>query len=1822
MNHQFFNGSNSAIYNSGASPKVFTDILSVDDMTTFLWQIPAAVFVAGGVGGGASLPITDLRMSFRRVSLARNARVQTKDFIPYVWGSDGIDCTSAFTEQDSAANNEWTDENTADLIKLNSKTGDVETLSYSSDPDGPLRVGGYIFDIPLRPNSTELAEVQHDDGSAYTDPQYVQYRIEQALEWGIGGHDTACVTLELATLNAYEKLVTHIAILFSLNRYGVVSSDVEVMSMPIYSSSRKTDFAVSISFSAVLALYCILDIIYIIWRMISNYKLFPTDMKLSEKLLEIISPTRVMNILIDLLCLAVVGILYWAAIESTSLSVPLSDFGGDNATSDATTIDSTTPLDETEFMKTLESFKTTITLLRRVLACALLCVTFRLVNEISVVSDSLVTLTRTVTKALQIGFSLLLVSALLFVGFSIAATTGFGGSQSGLSTVSSSMGSLTIIIFGDIDIIEEMLESNSFLALVFYVVFTLLFFFVIVNVVLGILSQVFVDVRAEVRAAKKARRLLAADRAASRTASRIKKKKVINTNDDVNEFDNITNMNTIKPESSTDESDAGYRLRRSVRRGKAATRQLQKARIHFSPPILFDVLFWWLVTTMVWIHADIGFSWGLQNRISDTLNGTEFETPFISESLAFEFSLISDSTPNNPFSSDFGRRLADDDNSTTTLNGAVSLMDTTLDTVTSRDDVAAFIEQAISVIMFNDDKQTIVSTLFETVPEIFIQTNSSSSSSGRRRLTSATPTSAEDYPLMFDDWLVFVSPLPVRFRIIVAPPVIVDEGNDSEFPTGLLTVSERTLIPIFNSGVSDDSIDRDTFKSTITAYDKISDLLAFTSSSSGDAMCTLLTDDNAELMVDDWESLLKSNPAVFVIDCYMNRDSNDTVSLTALIKDVIKSQYILNFYVDFILLTLNDPAALVHTQMSLEIDTGGNAAFSPSIAVFVLDRYAEHGNLQIALEVFVFLFLLFTFGSLIYRLIVRPIIISKLCSPPCLCMFGSNSGSRQSRDEAVLSQAKSLGLTQNGGPGEASLTQKQRNVVNKWRVKPHSIQAAWAWLLKKSTPGGGVKLQDKAASDLASAAIAAGATADSESKDGALKEGAVTVEDGGVSIDNGKSEGANGIVIYDIKLWRFGDTHIDLAPMPPPVAGARAGIISTDPEMIARYTLLELRGEEARSSLRTLLKHIGMGGEEGESGVRSSISSIGPTTKLWASVHETWATMIDDWYVIIDILTVLILIVYFAIWYTLVSNSKSSLNSTSDDSSSSSDSAADYADHVGSLSSNIADLIPPSDGAEYSELIKQIGTLANLVRVTKALGISAVIFSSVRAFRMFRGSPRMSLMVLVLQRVWLSATALICLLALILLAFVLGGHAAFGHLQEDFSTIPGAWMICFEMVNGIFNLDDIRGADSLMAPFFFYPFLFVLYFFVINIFLALLDDAYHALCEDFGEKKNNRHEKIRRMARKRRQKLSTEDIMKQRQIASAKSFFDTMVDPDDRIFELIRTRIKKAKVEDAYNYDFNADDDVIIEQNNSKNENESEADAEEEEEQNKKNELALLEDPVERFLKEKENSDWLLAQEADEDDELFGSDLSDDETKRLELTFTGRITLGMRSLGLLQKRRVRKVSHDQLVNEESLKDFRIRRKNEKTITEVLLQKAKVQRKEAELQLLRAQQAGLISAHATLEDIMNVSASNAKFVFQTMTKRQYDNLSSQVRTFADMMVALVSRAQFARRTAEVRNASSNILGDPKELVYARRLLEAQAWVHQEQKKVVSQMSAVQEQLSSVSTYQLPRSLKAKEDSLNYVASLEARIAQNEVRNQILMRKFRTEDVEEEEEILEL
>jgi hypothetical protein len=117
--------------------------------------------------------------------------------------------------------------------------------------------------------------------------------------------------------------------------------------------------------------------------------------------------------------------------------------------------------------------------------------------------------------------------------------------------------------------------------------------------------------------------------------------------------------------------------------------------------------------------------------------------------------------------------------------------------------------------------------------------------------------------------------------------------------------------------------------------------------------------------------------------------------------------------------------------------------------------------------------------------------------------------------------------------------------------------------------------------------------------------------------------------------------------------------------------------------------------------------------------------------------------------------------------------------------------------------------------------------STFTVFKYLNVNPRMSMMWKTLEKASPDLAAFLVFFGIIFITFVASGYLMFGSQLESFRTFTKATFACFNMLLGDFQYDMMeREGNKFYAPLYFTLFMLLVTFILVNVFLAIVQDAY------------------------------------------------------------------------------------------------------------------------------------------------------------------------------------------------------------------------------------------------------------------------------------------------------------------------------------------------------------------------------------------------------------
>ena len=180
-----------------------------------------------------------------------------------------------------------------------------------------------------------------------------------------------------------------------------------------------------------------------------------------------------------------------------------------------------------------------------------------------------------------------------------------------------------------------------------------------------------------------------------------------------------------------------------------------------------------------------------------------------------------------------------------------------------------------------------------------------------------------------------------------------------------------------------------------------------------------------------------------------------------------------------------------------------------------------------------------------------------------------------------------------------------------------------------------------------------------------------------------------------------------------------------------------------------------------------------------------------------------------------------------------------------SLAVRMAFMAEPEWGL-YSVFVgryQELGNLANLYATTFTLDSISILISVLKYFKYLRLSDATNMLWSTLSRAARDMFFFFSTLLLFLFAFMVIGMQMFGAQMEDFTTFPKSFSVLMQMLLGVVDMyTDLLIAAPVMfiGLGFFFFYIILMFLILINVFLAILNDAYSGVKGEMEERKEQR----------------------------------------------------------------------------------------------------------------------------------------------------------------------------------------------------------------------------------------------------------------------------------------------------------------------------------------------------------------------------------------------
>ena len=149
----------------------------------------------------------------------------------------------------------------------------------------------------------------------------------------------------------------------------------------------------------------------------------------------------------------------------------------------------------------------------------------------------------------------------------------------------------------------------------------------------------------------------------------------------------------------------------------------------------------------------------------------------------------------------------------------------------------------------------------------------------------------------------------------------------------------------------------------------------------------------------------------------------------------------------------------------------------------------------------------------------------------------------------------------------------------------------------------------------------------------------------------------------------------------------------------------------------------------------------------------------------------------------------------------------------------------------YTKEVVEVAQSARFYNMSFSLDSVASFIACLKLFKFFKLQRNLLILRQTISRALSDLGLFTVMMMIMILAFAIAGENIFGQEVEAFVSIDKAFVTLFLMLLGEFNFDDIQRVAPTMAFIYFYFYQIFLFLVMVNVFLAILNDAYIAVME-------------------------------------------------------------------------------------------------------------------------------------------------------------------------------------------------------------------------------------------------------------------------------------------------------------------------------------------------------------------------------------------------------
>ncbi|KAM7534816.1 hypothetical protein Aperf_G00000113957 [Anoplocephala perfoliata] len=132
-----------------------------------------------------------------------------------------------------------------------------------------------------------------------------------------------------------------------------------------------------------------------------------------------------------------------------------------------------------------------------------------------------------------------------------------------------------------------------------------------------------------------------------------------------------------------------------------------------------------------------------------------------------------------------------------------------------------------------------------------------------------------------------------------------------------------------------------------------------------------------------------------------------------------------------------------------------------------------------------------------------------------------------------------------------------------------------------------------------------------------------------------------------------------------------------------------------------------------------------------------------------------------------------------------------------------------------------------------------VFFSLIQIFKFFSFSETLGQLTATMNYALYDMVGFTVMFAIVFSAFAQAGTIMFSSTSSEFKSFDMTALALYRIILGDFDMDAIKAAHLILGPIFFIIYIFFVFFVLLNMFLAIIGEAYAKVKEDMAKRKND-----------------------------------------------------------------------------------------------------------------------------------------------------------------------------------------------------------------------------------------------------------------------------------------------------------------------------------------------------------------------------------------------